>query len=193
MAKSSRENEIKLAFPSPESALRKLLAAGARPLLDRAFEDNVLYDFEDGALRSSGRLLRLRLVRGSALLTLKAEIPGEHRHKLRAEHETEVRDADALREILSGLGLAPVYRYQKYRTTFRLPAVEASLDETPLGTFVELEGPPDSVDAAARRLGASDGEFIRATYRDLQERDAEVRGTVAGDLLMPRPETHDPA
>jgi len=41
------------------------------------------------------------------------------------------------------------FRYEKYRTTFRLPDSNAwanglliELDETPIGTFVELEGPP---------------------------------------------------
>lgn len=193
MAKSSRENEIKLAFPSPESAVRKLIEAGARPDRKRAFEDNVLFDFDDRALARSDRLLRLREVHGSALLTFKGPVPGEHRHKVKTEHETEVADAEALRQILHGLGLAPVYRYQKYRATFQLGDVEAAVDETPLGTFVELEGPPAGIDRAAAALGASAEEFIRGTYRDLQERDAEARGLIAGDLLMPRPGTDDPA
>ena len=193
MAKSSRENEIKLAFPSPEAAVRKLLEVGARADRARAFEDNVLYDFDDRTLRKSDRLLRLRRARDSALLTFKGPVAGEHRHKVKTEHETEVADPDALGRILRGLGLGPVYRYQKYRTTFQLNEVEASVDETPLGTFVELEGSPDEVDRAAASLGASAADFIRSTYRDLQERDAEVRGIIAGDLLMPPPGTDDPS
>jgi adenylate cyclase class 2 len=121
------------------------------------------------------------------LLTYKAPVEGEHRHKVRIEYETAIADPDALRSILLGLGLAAVYRYQKYRATYQIEAVEAAVDETPLGTFVELEGAPDDVDRAAAALGVPPSEFIRATYRELQEKDATARGVVVGDLLL-RPE-----
>src|SRR5262245_41941170 len=184
MAKSNRENEIKLAFPSPDSAISRLREAGAREIHPRAFEDNTLFDFPNRSLTASGRLLRLRTYGATAYLTFKAPVEGTHRHKVRIEHETEVSSAEATRSILLGLGLGAVYRYQKYRTGFELDAVEASVDETPLGTFVELEGPADDVDRAAEALGVAPSDFIRATYRELQEIDAAARGSVAGDLLL---------
>ena len=185
MAKSNRENEIKLAFPSRETAALRLLAAGARQVHARAFEDNVLFDLADRALSKSGRLLRLRDFDGVSLLTFKASVAGEHRHKVKIEHETAIADPAALRSILLGLGFEAVYRYQKYRATYRLGAVEAAVDETPLGTFIELEGSPDEVDKAAEALGAAPSDFIRATYRELQEQDAAARGLIAVDMLLP--------
>ena len=184
MVKSNRENEIKLAFPSPETAVRRLLDAGAREVHARAFEDNVLFDLDERPLMKSGRLLRLREYDGASVLTFKAPVPGEHRHKVRIEHETAVADPEALRSILLALGFEAVYRYQKYRATYMLDGVVAALDETPLGTFVELEGAPDDVDRAASALGARSNDFIRATYRELQEVDAADRGVVAGDMLL---------
>ena len=184
MAKSNRENEIKLAFPSPETAVSWLRNAGAHEVRARAFEDNVLFDFPDRSLTRSGRLLRLRAFGGAALLTFKAPVAGEHRHKLRIEYETAVADPDALRSIFLGLGLEPAYRYQKYRATYHLEGVEAALDETPVGTFIELEGAPDDVDRAAAALGAAPSDYIRATYRELQEKDAAARGVAAGDMLL---------
>ena len=184
MAKSNRENEIKLAFPSRETAVLRLLAAGARPVHARAFEDNVLFDLVDRPLTKSGRLLRLRSFDGASLLTFKGPVAGEHRHKVKVEHETVVADPEAMRSILLGLGFEVVYRYQKYRAIYRLQAVEAAIDETSLGTFVELEGAPDDVDRAAAALGAAPSDFIRATYRELQEQDATARGVVAGDMLL---------
>jgi adenylate cyclase class 2 len=184
MARSNRENEIKLAFSSPETAVSRLRTAGAREVTARAFEDNVLFDFTDRRLTRSGRMLRLRGYGGASLLTFKAPVEGEHRHKLKIENETFIDDPDALRSILVGLGFEPVYRYQKYRATYRLEGVEAAVDETPLGTFVELEGAPDDVDRAAAALGVAPADFIRATYRELQEREAASRGVVAGDLLL---------
>jgi adenylate cyclase class 2 len=187
MVKSNRENEIKLAFPSPETAVRRLLDAGAREVHARAFEDNTCFDLAGRPLTNSGRLLRLREFGGASVLTFKAPVVGEHRHKVKLEHETGVADPAALRSLLLALGFEVVYRYQKYRTVYALRSVVAALDETPLGTFVELEGAPDDVDAAAAALGARPSEFIRATYRELQELDASARGVVAGDtLLLPR-------
>ena len=185
MAKSNRENEIKLAFPSRETAVSRLLAAGATPVHARAFEDNVLFDLADRPLTKSGRLLRLRGFDGASILTFKAPVAGEHRHKVKVEHETAIADPEALRSILFGLGFEAVYRYQKYRATYRLGAVEATVDETPLGTFVELEGAPEEVDKAAEALGVVPADFIRATYRELQEKEASSRGFVAGDMLFP--------
>jgi adenylate cyclase class 2 len=184
MVKSNRENEIKLAFPSPELAVRQLIQAGARETHARAFEDNVLYDLPGHPLSSSERLLRLRSFDGDWVLTFKGPVLGEHRHKVRIEHELTIADPEALRSILAGLGFVPAYRYQKYRTTFALGEVEASVDETALGTFVELEGAPDDVDRAASDLGARPSDFIRLTYRELQEKDAAARGVLPGDLLL---------
>lgn len=185
MAKSNRENEIKLAFASRETAVSRLLAAGARPVHPRAFEDNVLFDLADRPLTKSGRLLRLRDFDGASLLTFKGPVAGKRRHKVKIEHETAIADPEALRSILLGLGFEAVYRYQKYRSTYQFGAVEAVVDETPLGTFVELEGAPDDVDRAAEALGTTSSDFIRATYRELQEKDAAARGVAAGDMLFP--------
>lgn len=185
MVKSSRENEIKLAFPSPETAVQRLVQAGARALHPRTFEDNALFDLPGRPLTKSGRILRLRAFGERSVLTFKDRIPGEHRHKVKIEHETEIADAAALRSILAGLGYEVVYRYQKYRATYALPGIEAAVDETPLGTFVELEGAPEDVDRAAAALGAAPSDFIRATYRELQEQDASARGVEAGDMLLP--------
>jgi len=184
MVKSNRENEIKLAFPSPETAVRRLLDAGAREVHARAFEDNTLFDLAGRPLSKSGRLLRLREFGDISVLTFKAPVVGEHRHKVKLEHETAVADPEALRSILLALGFVVVYRYQKYRSIYALQAVVASLDETSLGTFVELEGAPDDVDRAAAALGAQPPDFVHATYRELQEDDAAARGVVAGDTLL---------
>lgn len=190
MAKSSRENEIKLAFPSPASAIQALLQAGASPLRDRVFEDNVVFDLPGHPLVKTGRLLRLRRSGDVSLLTFKSPVEGEHRHKVMSEHETTVAGHEAMLRILSGLGYEPVYRYQKYRSSFRMHGVEAVVDETPIGTFVELEGDAEDVDRAAALLGASPSDYIRATYRQLHERHAAASGVPVGDLLMQPDDGH---
>lgn len=182
---SRRETEIKLAFPSPGEALRAIEAAGAETIHERTFEDNALYDLPGGVLAASGRLLRLRRYGEEAVLTFKGPVAGARRHKVRVEEETRVADPVRLERILEGLGYARTYRYQKFRTTFRLGSLEVALDETPIGTFVELEGEPDEIDSTAARLGFAPDAYELATYRELHERDASARGVSVGDLLMP--------
>src|SRR5262245_56922488 len=70
MGKSSKENEIKLAFPSTALAREALTNAGARLSNARRFEDNVVFDRDDRALQRSGRVLRLRRDGDRVVLTL---------------------------------------------------------------------------------------------------------------------------
>ena len=186
MAMSRRETEIKLAFPSPKDALRALGSVGAVESRPRVFEDNVLFDLDDERLARSGRLLRLRRAGADAVVTYKGAAEAGHRHKVREEVEVRVDDPEEMDRIFRGIGLAARYRYQKYRTTFELPDLEIALDETALGTFIELEGEPEAIDRVAAALGRTPGDYLTATYRELQEKDAAVRGVEAGDLLYPK-------
>lgn len=183
---SRRETEIKLAFSSPEDARRTLASAGAVPSHEREFEDNVLYDSEDRRLFREGRVLRLRRFGTDALVTFKGPPEGDGRHKVRQESEVRVSDGDEAARILEGVGFRPCYRYQKYRSTFDLPGVHVALDETALGTFIELEGDPSAIDRAAAALGRGPHDYLKDTYRELQEKHAASGGLPAGDLLFPR-------
>ncbi len=117
------------------------------------------------------------------MLTLKGPLPGEFRHKVRAEHETNVGDAREAERILRGIDLKPAWRYQKYRTEFELEGLHVCLDETPLGCFVELEGEPEAIDRVAAALGFSADAYIRDSYRDLEEKRAAALGREPGDLI----------
>jgi len=192
MDRSRREIEIKLHFESPKEALRRLDGLGGRLIQPREFEDNIVYDRQVDPLKSAGKLLRLRRSGQRALLTYKAPVAGEHRHKVRQEEETVVEDPDAVEALLEGLGFRPIYRYQKYRTLFEVGDLHVCLDETPLGCYVELEGPPDQIDRAAREMGMSPDSYVLETYRELQEKQASERGTEAGDLVFDAPAEDEP-
>ncbi len=45
------------------------------------------------------------------------------------------------------------------------------VDETPIGTFVELEGPPAAIDRAATELGYSKRDYIVTNYLSLYVED----------------------
>lgn len=163
--KSNREVEIKLRLGDIGAARLALRRAGFRVRRRRLLESNVVFDTPDLALRRAGTLLRLRQAGRQRLLTYKGPAePG--RHKSREEIEVSVSDARALHWILEHLGLRAVFRYEKYRTEYRRPETAglATLDETPIGNFLELEGPPRWIDATARELGFAGADYITASY-----------------------------
>ena len=184
MGRSAQEIEVKLPFASADSARESIEKLGAIESTPRLFEDNVVLDRDDGSLVRGGMVLRVRTKGDRAVLTLKTPVEGEHRHKVRNEYETTVGDAPATLLVLQGLGYTPRWRYQKYRTLYILGDLEVCLDETSIGCFVELEGPPEQIDGVARRMGFTSEQYVRDTYRDLCEADARRRGVPAGDLLL---------
>jgi len=160
-----QEIEIKLEVPSAEEARRLLREAGFRVSRRRVFEANALFDTPKLTLRKAGALLRVRDAGGVATLTYKGPAT-VFKHKSREELELRIADPHILSAIIGRLGLAPAFRYEKYRTEYRQsgrPGV-AMVDETPIGAYLELEGPPRWIDATARRLGFSADDYITASY-----------------------------
>jgi adenylate cyclase class 2 len=112
-------------------------------------------------------------------------------HKVREEIELEVRDAKALGTIFARLGMRESFHYEKYRTTFRMPTAARwakrlliELDETPIGVFVELEGPAAAIDRAAKLLGYSKEEYVLTNYLGLHAEKCIGRGEKVGDMVF---------
>ena len=161
------ESEIKLRTPGPEAARAAVAGLGARRLRARHFEDNLLLDDAAGRLGTAGRLLRLRRTPQGGHLTYKGPRLDSGEVKAREEIEVSVGDPDDLQSLLAALGLRPVFRYQKYRETYSWKDVEIVVDETPVGTFLEIEGPVDGIHAAAAALGYRREDYITDSYAAL--------------------------
>ena len=179
----SLENEIKLPVAGPGPARRLLRRLGFRVIRRRHLERNELFDFPDGRLRKKGCALRLRFVRRGWVLTLKGRPLGSKPHKVRREIEVETKDGRSLRQVLELSGLTSVYRYDKYRTLFASKgrmrghrSGQVALDETPVGTFLELEGAPTWIDRTARRLGFSRKDYVTEAYPTLYSRHFRREG-----------------
>jgi adenylate cyclase, class 2 len=185
MASNGREIEIKLAIDGVKEARRRLRAAGFRVSKARALEKNVVYDTPQADLRLSSRLLRLRAIGKSYKLTFKGA-PEPGKHKSREEIETEVADGPAFDAILTRLQYRPVFRYEKFRTEFKRQRSKgvATLDETPIGTYMELEGAPGWIDRMARTLGFEEKDYITASYARLYFEWRERSGSSAPDMLF---------
>ena len=161
------EQEMKIPVPSLGPVRRRLVERGAVLIHPLALEDNWVLDDAAHSLSTTGRLLRLRRFGGRAILTLKGEARFSGGVKSRVEVETEVGNADQGLGILAGLGFAPVRRYQKRRESYSLDRVIVALDDTPMGTFVELEGQAEQLPATAFALDLDPHAAAVGTYLDL--------------------------
>lgn len=161
------ESEIKLRTEGPDAARAAVAGLGARLVRARHFEDNLLLDDERGRLRAGGRLLRLRRTPHGARLTYKGPRLDSGEVKAREEIEVSVGEPDVLQSLLAALGLHPVFRYQKYRETWSWQDVEIVVDETPVGTFLEVEGPVEGIHAAAAALGYRRADYVTDSYAGL--------------------------
>jgi hypothetical protein len=58
------------------------------------------------------------------------------------------------------------------------------MDETPIGNFVELEGPARAIDRAAKLLGYSKNEYVLTNYLRLHAEECTRRGEKVGDMVF---------
>jgi adenylate cyclase class 2 len=158
------ETEVKLRVDGPDAARAAVARLGAALARPRHFEDNLLLDDARGSLRTAGSVLRLRRTPTGGSLTFKGPRHLEEEVKSREEVEAPVADADALQAVLERLGFRPVFRYQKYRETYAWRGQEIVIDETPIGTFFEIEGDLAGIQAAAAGLGYSRVDYITDSY-----------------------------
>lgn len=169
------EIEIKYLDVDHEALRGRLQALNARPL-GRGFESNVVYDTPDRTLKACGTLLRLREKNSRFVLTLKRAAKGavSTKAKVYEESETEVANAQAMREILAGLGYQPALRYEKLREKWQLLGCEVCLDTLPFGFYAEIEGDEDGIAACAEALGLPQACASTATYHELNRQHREA-------------------
>jgi adenylate cyclase class 2 len=205
----AKETEIKLAIRDLKGFARKLKKMGAKTVGSgdgRVHEFNTIFDTPEGGLAKHGQLLRIRTEtaggKGKAgggkriVLTfkqpmLRAVDDEGARFKVREETETGLTDSGPLTKIFEGLGMRGWFSYEKYRTTWKLGAKERwakdlliEVDETPVGTYVELEGPPEAIDRAAEAFGFSRRDYLVKNYLTLYAEECRRKGVAPGNMLF---------
>jgi adenylate cyclase, class 2 len=210
---SGQEIETKLRVPdifALQARLKKLRAVQSSP---RTYESNTLYDTRKKDLLRSGRMIRVRIeqagskakrgrqaIDSPAILTFKGPpqtsgtSPDEAGQagvvaflKVREEREVTLSSWEQMASILLALGFRPVFRYEKFRTTYTLPGIrrlKVELDETPLGCFLELEGGAAAIDRAAKLLGYHQKDYIVETYGALYLEDCRRRHLKPSNMLF---------
>lgn len=191
------ELEVKFLLSDPAGFVKRLEEAGAELESPRTHEYNLRFDTPERTLTHSFQVLRLRR---DAKVRVTYKGPGEMSGEVRArqEIEYEVDDFEAAKALFEALGYEVSFIYEKYRTTYHLfqatdlsekfkslKSVEIVLDETPIGTFTEIEGPDaGAIQLAAARLGLDWGARIVESYVYLFEVVKRSLGLSVRDLTF---------
>ena len=197
------EVEVKLRCDS----LERLTEAGLEleQVEPRHFEDNWVYELPDGKLRK-GQYLRVRYKgdgngvgrRRAGVLTYKGRSKrdgggqkGKNKgKKVREEIETTVGRPTKMVKILKRLGLKRSFRYQKYRSSYRVRLEDertllVMFDETPIGNFLELEGEAEVIEIVASRIGFKPEAYLTESYIEMQLARCAARGEPLSDMVLP--------
>jgi adenylate cyclase, class 2 len=177
------EREVKLRFATAAEARAAVLGAGATALRERRLQRDCLLDTADSTLRQRRCALRIRTEPSGSFITFKGP-PQVSAVKAREEIETVVGNAEVLLRLFEQLGFRPWFRYEKYRSEFSFGGCVLAIDETPVGTFVEIEGGESEIADAARALGRSAGDYLLQSYYLLYRDDCERRGAAVTDMLF---------
>ena len=178
-----QETEIKFQVANARQLTRKLKSLGFRLKTRRTHEMNTLYDFSAQSLRKRGEVLRIRRYGPKWTITHKAKGKAG-RHKSRVETETVVNDGKSMEEIFRALGLRPAFRYEKFRAEWADRTGHLVLDETPIGTYAELEGRSHWIDRMAKRLGLTQADYITQTYAELFRNWKQRTGSPAEEMTF---------
>jgi adenylate cyclase class 2 len=177
------EREIKLRFDDPDAARVAVLAAGGTPVRGRRLQEDCLLDTAEEVLRRRRSVLRVRMESGRSFLTFKGPVQPSVM-KLREELETIVADGTLMLRVLEELGFHVWFRYQKYREEFALDDVIIAIDETPVGTYVEIEGGERGIETTTVALGRRPSDYLLDSYRGLFVRHCQERGLPVTNMLF---------
>jgi adenylate cyclase, class 2 len=187
------EVEIKIALKCRETTTKQLLELGFRESVGRLWETNELYDTRDALLRGQEMLLRLRQAGNRSVLTWKGPSqPGVH--KSRPELETSIGSAEVFAKILEHLGYTKSFRYEKYRTEYQQtdkPGV-VTVDETPIGDFLEIEGSAVWIDQTAASLGFARQDYVLKSYGSLYLDHCQREGLEPSNMVFSSKNQEEP-
>ena len=190
------ETEVKLRWNGTPQEARDLIERyGYAVSVPRTLESDQLFDLPSTALQQSDQILRLRKTTSPegathAMVTYKGPATRDG-YKSREEIEFDVSDPDTFTLVLHRLGYQPSFRYEKFRTQLRTAGEPGliTIDETPIGIYLEIEGPQDWIDSTAARLGLPKAQFLTASYarlyREYRGQHPEAPADMTFDLDRP--------
>ncbi len=180
------ESELKIPVDALDEIRRRLGNIDAERISDCEREVNTLFDTPDGQVAAAGQVLRVRRVGDHHILTFKGPAAYHGGVKQRREIELEVSSSEHISELLHALGYAPGIRYEKDRESWRMGRIRIDLDHTPMGDFVEIEGPIDGLEDAAVQLGLDPADAVAQSYLSLWQSHCLKHSDFGPDMVFDR-------
>lgn len=186
------EIEAKIKVDDLVDVRAKLNALGATNE-GEADERNWVLDDAGQSLKARGFLLRVRsLGETGGILTVKRPIAEGGEFKTREEVETMVDSTHDLLKQLEILGYRTAWIYEKRRQTWLWRDCVIALDECPeIGSFVEIEGSPESIRLVCADLGLDPDTSINDNYLTLWRRHLEEKGEAPRNMEFDRARNAD--
>lgn len=152
-----REVELKSVVDDVDARRAQVEAAGGNLLYTGRLLD-VRYDLTDHSMAMRDHVLRLRIYHGEegrhGHLDWKGETRYEAGFKVREEVSTAIGDPDALGEILERVGFIVTIEIDREIAQYELAGAVVRFEEYPdMDPLVEVEGPPEAIEAAVRLIG----------------------------------------
>lgn len=195
-----REVELKAVVSDLSSVRRQL----EKPGVELVYEGRLLdqrYDVESRELAQRDEVLRVRRYEAGAsartYLDWKGPTEMQGAYKIREEVSTLVDDFPALEEILQKLGFTITMEIDRQIVQYNLGGATIRFETFPrMDVLVEVEGEPETIEAAIEALGMARGEFTSErlpTFVERFERRTGVRAAIcdrelAGDYRFRREE-----
>jgi predicted adenylyl cyclase CyaB len=152
-----REVELKSIVPDVDATAARIENAGAH-LVFRGNLFDLRYGDAAGMLVANDHVLRLRIYERDGIrdghLDWKGPTGYEDGYKVRDEISTPVGDPDAFREILANLGFQVVRDIERRIIQYTLSGATIRFEKYPrMDSLVEIEGTPESIEAAIAATG----------------------------------------
>jgi len=93
-------------------------------------------------------------------------------------------DSGVVQAVLQTLGCEVAFAYEKWREEWKFGGCHICLDQLPFGDFVEIEGPPESIFAAARVLGLDSRHSSTENYHQLNREYRAAEGLPEDDNFV---------
>lgn len=184
MHNKDQEIEVKFYVHGLDKIEATLQRLGAHQVQTRLYEYNLLFDTRDHELTRKNQVLRLRKDNADRV-TYKGPgftLDGVYH---REEIEFNVSDFAATQAFLEALGYQIYLIYEKFRTIYTLCDVLVTMDELPIGNFIEIEGTGgDSIREASQKLDLEWNTRITESYASLFRKACQAIESEAKNLTF---------
>lgn len=162
-----KEIEVKLPVKDFKEVKELLKRLKAKKKCRETLEKNILFDHKSLKLKERDWVLRLRQFGKKNILTLKTQSRGRKGFKVREEINLFIEDFEKIKEVFKKIGFFETFYYEKYREEYEFKGLNISLDRTPVGNYVEIEGDYKKIEDFLKKIGAKIEETLSLSYYQL--------------------------